>query len=73
MKEFQRDILVSSIQFPTLLKKNQPITKAILQDLSVKIADDEFPVICFSPRVMYNNTYKLKKKVNLIDFRQWHK
>jgi hypothetical protein len=39
--------------------------KAILQDSSVKIADDEgvspssslsheFPVICFSPRVMYN-------------------
>jgi hypothetical protein len=27
--------------------------KAILQDSSVKIADDEFPVICFSPRVMY--------------------
>jgi hypothetical protein len=39
--------------------------KAILQDSSVKIADDEgvspsssvtheFPVICFSPRIMYN-------------------
>jgi hypothetical protein len=39
--------------------------KAILQDSSVKIADDEgvspsssvtheFPVICFTPRVMYN-------------------
>jgi hypothetical protein len=39
--------------------------KAILRDSSVKIADDEgvsprssvtheFPVICFSPRVMYN-------------------
>jgi hypothetical protein len=39
--------------------------KAILQDSSVKIADDEgvspsssvtheFPVICFSPRVMHN-------------------
>jgi hypothetical protein len=41
------------------------VIKAILQDSSVKIADDEgvspsssvtheFPVICFSPRVMYN-------------------
>jgi hypothetical protein len=46
--------------------------KAILQDSSVKIADDdgvspsssvthEFPVICFSPRVMY---YRGHPKVN---------
>jgi hypothetical protein len=48
--------------------------KAILQDSSVKIADDEgvspsssvtheFPVICFSPRVMYNVKFDIYKNI----------
>jgi hypothetical protein len=52
-----------TIRFRIIVNYKISGIKAILQDSSVKIADDvspsssvthEFPVICFSPRVMYN-------------------